>query len=185
MWPSGISGERRNAFVAMFRTLASRWPQRFNAERVPELIPTWGVALEYVRTETLEPAAVQFCAESTGTYAPSPPEFAKFAKALHRKHQAVGGEAQPEAADVPAPDSAKDSARIEKLSTWAYRQLGTWPLVAEVWALLADTAPDAAHRQAVRDGTVDREVFREAVTAVQNGRRVMRRGPLSDFAGAA
>lgn len=185
MWPSGISGERRNAFVAMFRTLASRWPQRFNAERVPELIPTWGVALEYVRTDVLEPAAVQFCAESTASYAPSPPEFSRFAKAMQRKHQAVGGDAPAEAVELPAPDSAKDSARIEKLSTWAHRQLGTWPLVAEAWALLADTAPDAEHRQAVRDGTVDREVFREAVTAVQNGRRVMRRGPLADFAGAA
>lgn len=183
MWPSGISGDRRNAFVAMFRTLASRWPQRFNAERVPELIPTWGVALEYVRTDVLEPAAVQFCAESTASYAPSPPEFARFAKGLQRQRSAVTDAAP--AVDVPAPTTDKQSERIEKLSQWAYRQLGTWPLVAEVWALLAETAPDAEHRAHVRNGTLDREVFREAVTAVQNGRRVMRRGPLADLAGAA
>lgn len=185
MWPSGMSGERRNAFVAMFRRLATRWPQRFNAEKVGELVPVWAVALEYVRTETLEPAAVQFCAESTASYPPTPPEFSRFAKALQCKHQAVDGESPAAAVELPAPDMTKDAERIDRLSTWAYRQLGTWPLVAEVWALLADTAPDAEHRQAVRDGTVDREVFREAVTAVQNGRRVMRRGPLSDLAGAA
>lgn len=184
MWPSGMSGERRNAFVAMFRRLATRWPQRFNAEKVGELVPVWAVALEYVSTDVLEPAAVQFCAESTASYAPSPPEFSRFAKAMQRKHHGVADVATGQV-EMPAPDMTKDAERIDKLSTWAYRQLGTWPLVAEVWALLADTAPDAEHRQAVRDGTVDREVFREAVTAVQNGRRVMRRGPLSDLAGAA
>lgn len=184
MWPSGMSGERRNAMTTVFRTLASRWPKVFNAARVSELAPVWCAALEYVKTDVLEPAALQFCAESTATYAPSPPEFARFAKGLQRRHTAVGPD-NPEPGAIPEPDSAKDGDRIEKLSRWAYRQLGTWPLVAEVWALLADTAPDADHRQALRDGAVDRDVFREAVLAVQNGRRVMRRGPLADLAGAA
>jgi hypothetical protein len=178
-----MSPERRHAMGAVFRTLASRWPKVFSAGRVSELVPVWAAALEYVPTDVLEPAALQFCAESTGSYAPSPPEFSRFAKALHRRHSATSPAAAP--VEIPAPFSGKDVARIEKLSKWAYRQLGTWPLVAEVWAVLMDTAPDTEHRQAVRDGTMDREVFREAVLAVQNGRRVMRRGPLSDLAGAA
>lgn len=182
MWPNGISGERRNAMTTVFRTLASRWPKVFAAGRVSELVPVWVAALEYVRTDVLEPAAVRFCAESTGTYAPSPPEFARFAKAMQRQHTAVTA---PTPTEMPAPDSQKDSDRIEKLSAWAHQRLGTWALVAEVWALLAETAPDADHRQAVRDGTVDREVFREAVTAVQHGRRVMRRGPLAEMGAVA
>jgi hypothetical protein len=177
-----MSGDRRNAMTGAFRTLASRWPKVFSAGRVSELVPVWVTALEYVATDVLEPAAVQFCAESTGSYAPSPPEFARFAKALQRKHTIA---TQPAAVEMPEPDSAKNCDRIEKLSHWAHERVGTWALVAEVWALLADTAPDAEHRQQVRDGTVDREVFREAVLAVKNGRRVMRRGPLSDMAGAA
>ena len=183
MWPSGMSGERRNAMTNVFRTMASRWPKVFNAARVSELAPVWATALEYVATDMLEPAAVQFCAESTGSYAPNPPEFARFAKALQRKHTST---TQPVGTiEIPAPASDKDSGRIEKLSQWAHERVGSWALVAEVWALLADTAPDAEHRQQVRDGTLDRETFREAVAAVQSGRRVMRRGPLADLSGAA
>ena len=183
MWPSGMSPERRHAMGAVFRTLASRWPKVFSAGRVSELVPVWAAALEYVPTDVLEPAALQFCAESTGSYAPSPPEFSRFAKALHRRHSATSPAAAP--VEMPTPDIGKDLPRIEKLSAWAYRQLGTWPLVSEVWALLNETAPDATHRQGVRDGTIDREIFREAVAAVQQGRRVMKRGPLGTMAGAA
>lgn len=184
MWPNGMSGDRRNALVNVFRTLASRWPKVFAADRTSELVPVWVVALEYVRTDVLEPAAVQFCASSTGSYAPSPPEFARFAKALQK--QRAGTTDQPTApAAPPAPDLPKEAERIDALGRWAHQRLGSWALVAEVWALLMETAPDPDHRASVRHGTVDREVFREAVAAVHAGRRAGRRGPLADVLGAA
>lgn len=174
---SDLPGERRNALVAMFRLLASRWPKIFAASRSGELMPVWATALGGVETSVLEPAALQFCAESSAKYAPDPAEFAKFARGLQAKHLRIASPEQ--TPELPAPESTKQSERIESMSRWAFERLASWPLVAEVWALLLETAPDDAHRAMVRDGTIDRLVFRDAVAAVQNGARVMRRGPLA------
>lgn len=178
----GIAPDREAEIVQVFRTFSSRWPKFFAATRVGELLPVWATALESLPMGMLPTAALSYCAHHEGKFAPEPGQFARFARGLVAKHTAAS---DPAAVEMPAPDSSKDGDRIERLSRWAYRQLGTWPLVAEVWALLADTAPDAARRQQLRDGTIDREVFRDAVNAVQNGRRVMRRGPMADELGAA
>jgi hypothetical protein len=182
MWPSDFPPDRRNAFVAVFRVFASTWPKVFATSRVGELLPVWTAALGSVQTDVLEPAAVRYVAEEGSSYPPKPAGFAKFARAVQAQHH--GTVAKPAEA-APVPDLPKDAERLDAMGRWAFGQLGTWALVAEAWALLMETAPDADHRAAVRDGSVDREVFREAVHAVQRGKRVMRRGPLADLAGAS
>ena len=159
---------RRRVLARALEVLATRWPRFFAPSRGAELLAVWMQATAGCAAATLVPAATKLAAEHEGP-APSPRAFAAVARELGRKH--LGHEASAPAPPPELPELPHDLRRIASMSEWAYQQLGSWPQVTSVWALLWETAPDDDARAAVRYGTVDRLVFRDAVQAVQRGRR--------------
>lgn len=111
---------------------------------------------------------------SSEKYPPKPSELGKCARDVTAQYFA---DAMPVprtvAVELPPIDDGRRWDRIEDLGRYAHRKLGAWQgrvSVEAVWALLWETAPDDEARHAVRAGTLDREMFREAVAAVA-GRR--------------
>jgi hypothetical protein len=161
---------RRATMLRVFRAFSARWPKAFAMGRADELMPIWLQSLSHVDTTVLEPAAIQFAAEHEGRYPPDPPDFARFARQMEQRH--FRADAIDKGGDAPlVPSTDKQLDRIDQMGRWAHKRLGSWGKVATVWALLWETAPDDAARTAVRDGTLDREVFRDAVEAVERGVR--------------
>jgi hypothetical protein len=156
---------RRLAFAKVFQIFTGRWRTSFQRDRLELLLPIWMAGCERVETAQLEHLAVRFAGTFTGKYPPTPGEFAHFARETIQRHTLETGDP-----DAP-PEPTKDLARIDWLGYRAHKRLGTWQLVAEVWALLWDSAPHDDLRAAARNGHVPTDVFDEMIDLVSQGRR--------------
>lgn len=161
---------RRAQLLKALRLLAARWPKYFAPDRAEALVPVWQEATGGIDPDVFERAALELAASHQGKYAPEPYQFAQVARRLEARYLTVTTGA-PDADPLPQPWPEKQLDRIDQMGRWAYARVGSWALVAAVWALLWETAPDDESRTAVRNGTLDREVFRDAVDAVKRGMR--------------
>lgn len=112
--------------------------------------------------ELIIEAAHRWAAEHD--FAPKPVELGRLARQLTAQRR--GDPDVVVAAPVQAPAPDKDLTRIDELGRWALKRI-TQAQLASVWALLWQTAPTDADRIAVRCGTLNREVFRDAVATIQ------------------
>lgn len=154
------------AIVDALKRFAAIWPRKFAPATLADLLAVYRPGLANCHPDAIRDAATQLCSESQ--YPPKPADLTAVAKRLHRELFAAH---QPPQYGAPAdtPDSGKDLDRLDRMSRWAFGQLGTWDAVGKAWALVWADAPDAETRQAVRDGTLERTSFAAAVLKVQSG----------------
>lgn len=169
---------RRAALLKVFRAFASRWPRFFGPARADDLLPVWLNGTAGVDPNVLEPAAIEFAANSQGKWYPDPPAFAQFARQW--SNRVLGVTEPPAFAEAQDTGHLKHASRIDMLSRRAHGRLGTQQRVSDVWGLLFRTAPSPDHRDAVRRGDVPYDVFDEAVDAIERNAFHAPAGPLHE-----
>lgn len=146
---------------------AAHWPKAMGlakqqTEDAEQFIGSYARACASCDHELIVEAAHRWCADAE--FAPKPVELGKIARSLTTQRR--GGAMFASTAVAEQPVVAKNTQRIDELGRWALQRVGRDRL-ADVWALLWKTATSDAERDAVRNGTLDREVFRLAVQRIQ------------------
>jgi hypothetical protein len=98
--------------------------------------------------------------------------FGKLAREMTRQHFPPVFESSRVVDSAPPISHMKNASRIEALGRRAFEQLGSWPRVSDVWALLFQTAPSEDHQHAVSRGDVPWDVFDDAVDAILRGAKL-------------
>lgn len=172
--PALLAATRRALLV-----LARHWPTKFKAvhgssDQDEAFVADYAKACAYVALDALEDAALAWVARSK--FAPTPAEFGDIARELRPPLAPRAGAAP----DVPA--LAKDGDRVDLLARRAFRALGSWRKVADVWSLLWLTATTADERDQVREGRVPDDLFEIAVQKIAGGYVPASSGPLGRVA---
>lgn len=176
-----------HATLLALKTLSRQWPRAMalamdTSEEGQAYLGDYASALFGVDLRAIPLAAREWIA--TENMPPRPADFGKLAREMSRQHFPQLFEVSGvRSSEHQSTDHLKNKSRIDALSKRAHAVLGTWSLVANVWALLYQTAPSEDHSDAVRVGNVPWDVFDDAVDAVKRGRRP-ESGPLGDMLGS-
>lgn len=144
------------------------WQRKFSAASIAADLSLWVDACEGAPTAFVVPAARKLIAGArSGSYPPKPADLSDLARTLERQ---AAPDVLPRGGNGPVLVSGmicgKDTSAVDRLSRKAHAQLGSWPLVSQVWGLLWKTASTNDERSAVRNGTLPEEFFDEAVAVV-------------------
>lgn len=175
-----------HATLLALKTLSRQWPRAMalaldSSEDGQAYLGDYASALFGVDLRAIPIAAREWIA--TENMPPRPADFGKLAREMSRRHFPQLFEANSvSSSEQQSTHRLKNQSRIDALSKRAHAALGSWRLVADVWALLYQTAPSVDHADAGRIGNVPWDVFDDAVDAIKRGVRPMA-GPLSDTLG--
>jgi hypothetical protein len=178
------------ATIAALAALARQWPKAMALALDPTdagraYMADFAYAMKGADLRAIPLAAREYVAE--GSMPPKPADLGRLAREISAQHFPPTFRDPQRIDQAPAQPVThlQNPDRIDLLGHRAHKQLGSWKLVAEVWALLWDTAPHDDNRAAVRRGDVPSDVFDDAIAAVGRGVRAKSYAPLSDAVGFA
>ncbi len=151
--------------------LAAHWPKLLqmsldHSASGQQFLDDYAFALRDVDVRAIPLAVRTWIADEQ--YAPKPAELARVARDISQRQF-------PRSSIPIAPpplDQVKADARVHALGRRAYRVLGSWTAVEDVWAWLYQTATDTADLQRLRFGDVVTDRFDDAIRHVRAKRAV-------------
>jgi len=172
------------ATITALTALARQWPKAMAlaldaSDAGRAYMADFAYAMKGADLRAIPLAAREYVAEAS--MPPKPSDLGRLARELTATHfPPTFRDSQHQGEHAPAQSTThlRNPDRIDLLGHRAHTQLGTWPLVAEVWALLWESAPHDDNRVAVRRGDVPSDVFDDAIAAVGRGVRAKSPAPL-------
>lgn len=172
-----------SAVITAISTLARQWPRAMalaldSSDAGRAFMADYAFAMKGADLRAIPIAAREWIGENN--MPPRPADLGKLAREITRDQfpPTFRDDQRSERASAQAITHLRNPDRIDTLGQRALKVLGSWRLVGEVWALLAQTASTDDNREAVRRGDVPWDVFDDAVEAVKNGKRAAP-GPLA------